>query len=149
HITKKSEELYLQKGIAPFLEVLEISDHESFKRYHENDHYRIRRAVEHFWTHGTALSLLRENKENENHNLDTGNIHGWKLLHIYLNVPREEHAKIIESRTKLMLECGLLDEVRSLLNSGFTGSEKPLQSIGYKESLDYIRGEISEVEELI
>ncbi|MFA5584682.1 MAG: hypothetical protein WDA09_10760, partial [Bacteriovoracaceae bacterium] len=37
----------------------------------------------------------------------------------------------------------------SLLNAGFTGEEKPLQSIGYKESLDYIKGEISSVEELI
>ena len=148
-ITKRSEELYLSYGISPFLEILKISDIESFKRYHENDHYRIRRAVEHYWTHGTPLSMVRQSKDSENQNLDTGNIHGWKLLHIYLNLPRDDHFEIIQKRTSLMLQDGLLDEVRSLLNSGFTGMEKPLQSIGYIESLEYIRGEISSVEDLI
>lgn len=149
HILKKSEELYEQEGITPFLEILKISDLASFKMYHENDHYRVRRAVEHFWTHGTPLSEARSQKDEENETLTQGNIHGWDLLHIYLNIPREEHFQIIQSRTQLMLQDGLLDEVRSLLNSKFTGLEKPLQSIGYKESLEYIRGEITSVEDLM
>lgn len=149
HILKKSEDLYEQEGIAPFLEILKISDLESFKMYHENDHYRVRRAVEHFWTHGTPLSRARSQKDEENENLTRGNIHGWDLLHIYLNIPRTEHFEIIQRRTQLMLQDGLLDEVRSLLNSKFTGLEKPLQSIGYKESLEYIRGEINSVEDLM
>ncbi len=149
YILKKSEDLYEQEGITPFLEILKISDLASFKMYHENDHYRVRRAVEHFWTHGTPLSQARSQKDEENEVLTQGNIHGWDLLHIYLNIPREEHFQIIQSRTLLMLQDGLLDEVRSLLNSKFTGLEKPLQSIGYKESLEYIRGEITSVEDLI
>lgn len=149
HILKKSEDLYEQEGISPFLEILKISDLASFKMYHENDHYRVRRAVEHFWTHGTPLSLARTQKDDENENLPQGNIHGWDLLHIYLNIPRVEHFEIIQRRTQVMLQDGLLDEVRSLLNSKFTGLEKPLQSIGYKESLEYIRGEITSVEDLI
>lgn len=149
HILKRSEELYEQEGITPFLEILKISDLASFKMYHENDHYRVRRAVEHFWTHGTPLSQARSQKDEENENLTRGNIHGWDLLHIYLNIPRTEHFEIIQRRTQLMLQDGLLDEVRSLLNSKFTGLEKPLQSIGYKESLEYIRGEINSVEDLI
>jgi len=149
HISQRSDELYRTEGITPFLEILKIEDINSFKRYHENDHYRIRRAVEHFWTHGTPLSELRENKDQENQQLAAGNIHGWDLLHIYLNIPRMEHGEIINTRTLQMLQSGLLDEVRSLLNAGFTGEEKPLQSIGYKESLDYIKGEITSVEELV
>ncbi len=149
HISQRSDELYQAEGIGPFLEILKIEDINSFKRYHENDHYRIRRAVEHFWTHGTPLSEIRESKDQENQKLVDGNIHGWDLLHIYLNIPRREHGEIIHTRTVQMLQSGLLDEVRSLLNAGFTGEEKPLQSIGYKESLDYIKGEISSVEELI
>lgn len=149
NIFKRSENIYETEGIAPFLEILKTNDPHSFERYHENDHYRIRRAVEHFWTHGIPLSQRREVKDIENEKLQTGNIHGWDLLHIYLNIPREEHFEIIKKRTKLMLELGLLDEVRSLLNAGFTGKEKPLQSIGYKECLDYISGNISSVEALI
>lgn len=148
-IMRRSDELYRSHGIEPFLEILKISDIESFKRYHENDHYRIRRAVEHFWTHGTPLSGLRQNKEEENKKLADGNIHGWELCHIYLNIPRDEHYEIIQTRTRHMLQEGLLDEVRALLNSGFTGEEKPLQSIGYKESLEYLRGDIVSVDELL
>lgn len=148
-VMKRSEDLYQREGIEPFLEILKISDLESFKRYHENDHYRIRRAVEHYWTHGTPLSDVRSSKDQENQTLKDGNIHGWKLCHIYLNVPREEHFEIIKARTVNMLQEGLLDEVRGLLHSGFTGLEKPLQSIGYKESLEYIGGQITSVEELI
>ena len=149
HILKRSEDLYEQEGINPFLEILKISDWTGFKMYHENDHYRVRRAVEHFWTHGTPLSEARSQKDEENENLIKGNIHGWDLLHIYLNIPRAEHFEIIQRRTQLMLQDGLLDEVRSLLNSKFTGLEKPLQSIGYKESLEYIRGDITSVEDLM
>jgi len=148
-ILQRSEDLYRREGITPFLEILKISDLESFKRYHENDHYRIRRAVEHFWTHGTPLSELRVSKDQENQTLKDGNIHGWKLCHIYLNIPRDEHLEIIRVRTQHMLQEGLLDEVRGLLHSGFTGAEKPLQSIGYKESLDYLAGKITSIEELI
>ena len=39
-----------------------------------------------------------------------------------------------------MLQRGLIEEVKGLLSSGFSGLEKPLQSIGYKESLDFIFG---------
>ena len=148
-IIKRSDDLYRAEGIGPFIEILKISDLPSFKMYHENDHYRIRRAVEHFWTHGTPLSSVRTQKEEENQTLEKGNIHNWEVLHIYLNIPREEHFEIIQNRTRLMLQDGLLDEVRALLNSKFTGLEKPLQSIGYKESLEYIRGEITSVEELM
>ncbi|MFA5584489.1 MAG: tRNA (adenosine(37)-N6)-dimethylallyltransferase MiaA, partial [Bacteriovoracaceae bacterium] len=84
HISQRSDELYQAEGIGPFLEILKIEDINSFKRYHENDHYRIRRAVEHFWTHGTPLSEIRESKDQENQKLVDGNIHGWDLLHIYL-----------------------------------------------------------------
>ena len=31
---------------------------------------------------------------------------------------------------------------------GFTGKEKPLQSIGYKETIDYLNNKISEINEL-
>ncbi len=48
-----------------------------------------------------------------------------------------------------MFEDGLLDEVKSLLSSGFDGNEKPLQSIGYKETVDFLQGKISNHEELI
>lgn len=146
-ITKRSDELYEKEGIQPFLEILKTNDLKSIERYHENDHYRIRRAVEHWWTTGSPLSLARKEKDAANEVLDRPTIHNWDVLHIYLDLPKEEHLKIIERRTDRMLSGGLIEEVQNLLAQGFTGLEKPLQSIGYKETLDYINGVFKSLDE--
>lgn len=148
-ILKKSNELYEASGIIPFREVLKEHDPASYDRYHENDHYRIRRAVEHWWSHGTALFEERLKKESANQNLQKSNIHGWDVLHLYLNLPKEEHMKIISQRTDQMINSGLIEEVQNLLDSGFSGEEKPLQAIGYKETLNFLAGKLSTREELI
>lgn len=139
-VSKRSELTYQNEGIHPFLDILRRHDPGSLERYHENDHYRIRRAVEHWWTNGTAFSEQRHKKDEDNSTLSGITVHAWKVFHAYLDVPKEEHLKIIERRTDRMLETGLIEEVRSLLNQGFTGLEKPLQSIGYKEALNFIFG---------
>jgi tRNA dimethylallyltransferase len=147
-ILKKSNELYEHSGINPFREVLKLHDPASYDRYHENDHYRIRRAVEHWWSHGTPLFEERLKKESANQNLQKSNIHGWDVLHLYLNLPKEEHLNIISNRTDQMINSGLIEEVRGLINNGFSGNEKPLQAIGYKETLDFIAGKLTNREEL-
>lgn len=146
-IMERSDALYEAEGILPFLELLKLHDVKTFERYHENDHYRIRRAVEHYWTTGAPLSLARETKDDANQVLASSNVHGWDVLHVYLDLPKDEHLKIIEKRTDRMLANGLVDEVRGLLAQGFTGEEKPLQSIGYKETLDFISGKYRTLEE--
>lgn len=139
-IMERSEELYKEKGIDAFIEILKKHDPLSFSRYHANDHYRVRRAVEHFWTTGIPLSKERERKDQENENLNESSVHGWEVLHLYLDLPRDEHLKLIMARTEKMLELGLIEEVQTLLAQGFTGLEKPLQSIGYKEVIDLHSG---------
>jgi tRNA dimethylallyltransferase len=146
-IQDKSDSLYLQHGIFPFIEILQQQDPISLQRYHENDHYRIRRAVEHFWTNGSPFSQVRELKDSENARQKEKNIHGWEVLHIHLDLPKIEHWEIIRARTEKMIKHGLLDEVKELLSSGYTGEEKPLQSIGYKEVIDLHRGIITNINE--
>lgn len=132
-ISQRSDALYAKEGIAPFLEVLEKNDRESFHRLHANDHYRIRRAVEHFWTHHSPFSLQRNvfSPQKPPH---------WKVLHLHLDLPKEDHLKIIEARTQQMIKNGLVNEVQNLLAQGFIGTEKPLQAIGYKETIDWLNG---------
>lgn len=139
-VLKRSELMYQNEGIAPFLEILKQHDPGSFARYHENDHYRVRRAVEHWWANGTAFFEERQKKNEGNTTLPGASVHGWEMYHAYLNLPKEEHLRIIEKRTDRMLEQGLIEEVKGLLDQGFTGLEKPLQSIGYKEALNFIFG---------
>jgi tRNA dimethylallyltransferase len=146
HVLKKSEDLYMSEGIAPFLSVLKQNDPISLTLYHENDHYRVRRAVEHWWTHQTPFSSERGKKDEANETIESS-IHDWDVHHLHLDLPKEEHLRIIIKRTRTMLEAGLEQEVRALLSRGFSGLEKPLQSIGYKEILDYIFGVYKKLDE--
>ncbi len=144
-ITQKSEALYQEKGIAPFQEILKIADPILFEKYHANDHYRIRRAVEHYWTTGQAFSLAqlewKKNKSSLNKN-------EWDILTFYLDIPKEDHSPIITQRTWTIIQMGLLDEVAHLLQIGFSGNEKPMQSIGYKEAVAYIKNDLNDLNKL-
>lgn len=144
-ITTRSQELFDTEGIEPFLKVLKDHDPESFERYHENDHYRIRRAVEHFWSTGEKFSTSRDQMEERKLNSPPKKF-GWDVCHIHLDIPKEEHWPIIQNRTKKMLELGIIDEVSSLLKNGATGQEKPLKSIGYLEVIQYLEGSIPSLE---
>lgn len=148
---ERSDKLYQEKGIEAFIDILRENDPGSFERYHENDHYRLRRAVEHFWTTGTKFSEERVKmmgSREENSNIKA---YDWNVFHAYLDLPKDDHFDIIQKRTSKMIKDGLLEEVNALLNSGFTGEEKPLMSIGYKEAISHIRGDMNleEMEERI
>jgi len=133
-ILQKSQSIFEKEGIDYFINILQNHDIKSFQSLHVNDHYRIRRAVEHFWTTGIPFSKEKELmplREPQWKKL------GWNLTNLYLDFPKFEHGKIIEQRTKGMLENGLIDEVKNLLRT-FSGKEKPLQSIGYKECQEFL-----------
>lgn len=49
----------------------------------------------------------------------------------------------IEKRVDLMIQQGLINEVRGLLNSGVPASCQAMKAIGYKEIVPYLRGEAS------
>jgi tRNA dimethylallyltransferase len=98
------------------------------------------RAVEHFEVTGTKISD-QKNKLDELDPYDFSSIiHPWNFLHIYLDLPKDEHFKIIMSRTRKMFEMGLMDEIENLQKMGFTLQEKPLGSIGYKEAIELKNG---------
>lgn len=144
-VTQKSNKLYELEGITPFIKILNEHDHASLKKLHLNDHYRLRRAVEYFWTTGNPISSS-EKKFNESAD-QKGNIHGWDELHLHLDLPKAQHFEIIQKRAQKMFDDGLINEVKDLLSNGFTGEEKPLQSIGYKEVIDFFKGELKTLEE--
>lgn len=66
-----------------------------------------------------------------------------------IRIPAEEHRRRIEIRTRRMLETGLVEETRSLLQRGW-GRESALgRTIGYSETMDYLDGAIGSMEELL
>ena len=55
---------------------------------------------------------------------------------------RDELYRRIEHRVDEMLEAGLLDEVRRLLDAGVPPDAQAMRTIGYREPMQYLRGEI-------
>ena len=66
---------------------------------------------------------------------------GYQVVQIGLNPDRAELVKRLDARVMAMFAGGLIDEVRGLLAHGATGAEKPFESLGYKQALQYIHGQ--------
>ena len=70
---------------------------------------------------------------------------------LMIDYPREALYDRINRRVGMMMDSGLLDEVRSLVKMGCTRDMQSMQGIGYKEIMGYLDGEYSlfEAEEKI
>jgi len=68
---------------------------------------------------------------------------GYRALTIGLAPDRAVLYEILDARAREMFRCGLLEEVENLLAAGATGAEKPFESLGYKQTLKFLRGSIS------
>jgi len=68
---------------------------------------------------------------------------GYRLLQIALAPERALLAEAIAARTREMFHAGLVEEVRGLLDQGLSGEEKPFESLGYKQVLAHLRGQMS------
>ena len=143
-IKKRLSSLYKKEGIDPIRKLLKINDPLSHKNIHPNDHYRIIRATEYGLSSERAISHIKKEMDDSSPYNFHENIHpGWDFLHCYLDIPKEEHLEIIKKRTEEMIHKGLIEEVSGLLKKGFSGHERPLQSIGHKQVLEFIKGNLS------
>ncbi len=144
-IQAQSNELYAKSGISEFLTILKEVDLKNFQKLHTNDHYRIRRAVEHYWTTGKPFSEAKESIVRK-----SGIVNQFPNLHLYFDIPKMDHRAIILKRVKQMIEHGLELEVAMLLNSpGITPDNKALNSIGYKEMQQYLKQEFQSLDACI
>lgn len=141
-----------QRGLVGLRELLQLHDPESYESIHANDEYRTTRALEHYLTHQTKLSEQRKIIEN-NKPYDFGlpERDDWLVLNHYFTIPTNDHWPLIKKRTAQMIEDGLIDEVKEILEAGHSPELAPLQSIGYKETISYLAqgGEIQTIDQLI
>ncbi len=126
------KELGRQHGREYLYRLLEQRDPLSAARLHQNDAVRIIRALEVLDQSGQSIVSLQEKHAFAESPYD--------VLKIGLCVDREELKKRISLRTQTMVASGLLDEVRGLLERGYAETLKPLQSLGYRQMIDFIRG---------
>lgn len=148
-IKNQVESMLKEEGISSIISYLKEHDPEILNHLHENDHYRLSRAVEHHLMTGSPISLEKKKMDDLDPYDFSSNIKDWNIFHVYLDLPRDEHYQIILKRTKKMIEDGLLDEINQLKVAGFTMQEKPLASIGYKESIEYLNNQFKSLDECI
>jgi tRNA dimethylallyltransferase len=70
-------------------------------------------------------------------------LRGYRVLKLGLLPDRERLYRGLDARCQAMFESGLVEEVRHILSLGFSPECKPFESMGYKQALQLIRGELS------
>ena len=105
------------------------------ERLHPHDTYRIIRALETYEATGTPISEHHDGHGFAEQPFDT--------LKIGLNMQRELLYNRINERVDVMLAAGFVDEVKKLLEMGYTPDLKSMQSIGYRHIGDYLNGRLS------
>ncbi|MFC6456814.1 tRNA (adenosine(37)-N6)-dimethylallyltransferase MiaA [Paenibacillus vulneris] len=129
---REEQRLYAEKhGNEALWERLREVDPETAERLHPNDQRRIIRALEVFHLTGERLSeqLKVQKKQSP-----------YELCIIGLTMDRALLYKRIEERIDLMLEQGLVEEVRRLRDQGYGTQHISMQGLGYKEILGYLEG---------
>ncbi|MDI6775622.1 MAG: tRNA (adenosine(37)-N6)-dimethylallyltransferase MiaA [Syntrophales bacterium] len=116
-------------------EKLKVKDARAAALIDANDISRIIRALEVVELTGKSIVEQQEAHHFRN-NL-------YECLKIGLMMEREQLYARIEQRTEKMIEDGFTDEVRNLLAMGYDETIKPMQSLGYKHIVGYLRGEYS------
>jgi tRNA dimethylallyltransferase len=122
-------------GNEAMLEQLRLVDPDLASGLHHNNLVRIIRALEVYRLTGTPLSSYQKS-----HAFATRR---YETLQIGISIDRTELYQRIDKRVDQMLAAGLFDEVEALLTAGFGRELKSMRSIGYKEAVAHIFGELS------
>lgn len=124
-----------KEGADALYERLRAVDPESCENIHKNNVKRVIRAIEFYEKTGRKISAHnKEQRKNES---------PYRFAYFVLNDSRERIYQRIDKRVDLMMECGLVDEVRALQGLGCHGGMVSMQGLGYKQILSYLEGEIS------
>ena len=128
-------------GIDYMHDKLRELDEESANRIHKNNTKRVIRAIEVALSGNKMNDFSSDLKFNEN----------YEPIIIILNRDRQHLYERINKRVDIMFEKGLVNEVKNLLNLGYTKDMISMQGIGYKEIIKYLDKEYTfdEAKEII
>lgn len=110
-------------------------DPQSAEIIHANNIKRVIRALEYYELTGQKIS---EHNERERQKESP-----YQFAYFVLNDERAALYERINARVDLMLEKGLVEEVKFLKNKGYTSDMVSMQGLGYKEIFDYLEGKAS------
>lgn len=113
--------------------LLKEADPESASQIHPNNIKRMIRALE---FHRQTGGKISEHNEKERAKESP-----YNYAYFVLTDERSRLYERIDRRVDLMMEEGLLDEVRSLKERGVKRGSTAMQGLGYKEMFAYLEGE--------
>ncbi|MDR1411632.1 MAG: tRNA (adenosine(37)-N6)-dimethylallyltransferase MiaA [Spirochaetaceae bacterium] len=116
-----------EKGAGPLRAELATCDPESAARIHENDEYRLLRALEVLRLSGRPLSSFARPLPGGAPRRE------YRFFIAGLARPREELYRLINERCALMFRSGLPGEVRRLFEAGCRPEDPGMKAIGYRE----------------
>jgi len=141
---EKLEAIALEQGIDLILSELSRIDPDTAKRLHPSDRKRIIRAMEVYLE--TGITITEHNKKTQ--------AIPPRYNPIWLGLDDNERSELyhrIDCRVLKMLDDGLIQEIRDLLDSGISEKCTAMQAIGYKEFIDALNGRstLDEATELV
>lgn len=107
------------------------------RRLHPHDHVRVMRALERVRGGGSVEQQRWASAESD-----------WAVVYVGLTMGRAALAERLRARAARMVEAGLEEEVRALLGRGEEARRRALSSIGYREFVRVVRGELDRDEAL-
>lgn len=130
---KELERIAEEKGGLYLHEELKKVDEESAKNIHPNNVKRVIRALEFYKQTGNKISEHNEEQKKKES--------PYNFCYLVLNNKREIIYERINKRIDIMLEQGLIEEVKNLLHMGCSSDMVSMQGLGYKEIIAYLNGE--------
>jgi tRNA dimethylallyltransferase len=122
-----------QNGAQHLHRILRRLDSSAASRIHANDVPKVIRAIE------VCLAARRPMTELWQQGREP--LHGFRILRLGLNPEREVLYARINQRAAKMFDEGLIAETERLLNK-YGEQARPLTSLGYKQAVQFLRGEV-------
>lgn len=136
-VREELHKILKEKGKKDLLDELKKVDPASFEKYSDGNHRRIIRALSFYRLNGKPISEVQQEMAQER-----------DITPRYFGIEhsREELYQRINLRTEQMWENGFVEEVESLLDMGYFPKLNSLDSVGYKECIQFLQGKISKEE---
>ena len=126
-----------KSGVEHLHRILRRLDSSAADRIHANDVPKVIRAIE------VCLASRQTSRQNMTELWQQGRepLRGFRILRLGLNPDRDVLYARIDQRAAKMFEAGLIAEAEMLL-AKYGAQARPLASLGYKQALQFLRGEL-------
>ena len=132
---RELEQLAIEHGAEYLHEMLRKVDEKSAEAIHANNVKRVIRALEFYHLTGQKISEHNETEKQKES--------PYNFAYFVLTDERAHLYERIDKRVDIMIEQGLVEEVRKLKEMGFHREMVSMQGLGYKEILSFLDGEIT------